>query len=121
MKTKLIAAMLSLTFSNLLAQTISKQEKDAVFSKAKEEFSKTYHFKEKIPATVEYLDRQWASGKYNSINQRNEFTDSLASDFKSVTRDGHLNFFLRAKETAKMGESAQNVPWHLLNPRFLNN
>ena len=121
MKTKLMTAILFLTFSNISAQTISHQEKQAIFTKSKQEFSKTYHFKEKIPPTVEHLDKQWASGRYNSINKRTEFTDSLASDFRHLTRDGHLNFFLRAKETAKTGESAQNVPWHLLNPRFLNN
>ena len=84
MKTKLITAILFLTFSNVSSQTISNQEKQAIFTRARQEFSKNYHFKEKIPAAVEYLDKQWSAGRYNSIEKRNAFTDSLASDFRHL-------------------------------------
>lgn len=107
--------------NNLWAQNISKKEKLAIFTKSRQEFSKSYHFKEMIAPTLAYLDKQWAGGKFQSLNRRQQFTDSLAAAFKHYTHDGHLNFFFLSKETAKMDQSAQKIPWHLLNPRFLNN
>lgn len=118
---RFLAITLIIISNQVWAQNISQPEKLAIFTKSKQEFSKAYHFKEKIAPTLAYLDKQWAKGIYRSLKTRQQFTDSLAADLRHLTHDGHLNFFFLEKETAKMDQSAQKVPWHLLNPSFLNN
>ena len=121
MKIRVLSLILILLTGGATAQTLSKEDKEKIFISAKAEFSRHYPFAEHIAPTIADLDKQWAEGKYGGLSNRSQFTDSLAAGFRHLTHDGHLNFFHQVKETAKTGAEAQQVPWHLLNPNFLNN
>ena len=105
------------------AQQLSGAEKKEIFDNTKKVFAEHYHFKEKVEPVVHYLDEQWAKGKYASLNTVDSYTKALTDDLRHLTNDAHLNYFIREKEVVADEEkqSRPQLPWGLLNEKFLNN
>ena len=118
---RLMPLLLVLVSGTLSAQKISEKEKEAIVTNAKEVFAKHYHFKNHIKPTTDYIDKQWKSGKYKNLATIHSFTDSLAKDFRHLTKDGHLNFFYDNAELVNDNRSRPEIPWGLVNEKFLNN
>ncbi|HEY0751892.1 MAG TPA: S41 family peptidase [Chitinophagaceae bacterium] len=122
MKLRIITiAILSLAFTFANAQTISAKEKLEIIVNTKQALGKQYHFKQQVPAICTYIDGQWKEGAYSEISDRNEFTTALAADMKKAAKDNHLNYFYTAAEIAGDKKLEQQMPWHLVNDKFLNN
>jgi retinol-binding protein 3 len=113
--------LLVMITGSLSAQKISEKEKEAILVNSKEVFAKHYHFKKHIKPTTDFLDRQWKSGKYKNLVTIHSFTDSLAKDLRHYTKDGHLNYFYDNAELVKDNRSRPEIPWGLVNEKFLNN
>ena len=103
------------------SQSVSEKEKELIFNKSKEVFAQHYHYKEQVKPTIDHLDRQWKSGRYQKISKLNVFTDSLAADLRHFTKDAHLNFFYDNAEIAKEQQKTPQIPWGLMHTKFLNN
>ncbi len=117
----LTAVVCFLTTVTAFAQPITPKEKDILFTNAKKLFTQHYHFKDKVQPTVQYLDQLWKRGAYKSYTTVSAFTDALAKDLKHITQDGHLNFFYQPAYLAVPAEAAPQIPWGLVNEKFLNN
>lgn len=118
MTPRLITIILSLIARFAFGQPISQSEKDSIFTNAKKEFGKQYHFKEKIAPTIEFLDKQWQSGRYRNFNLVQDFLNAMSEDFIHITNDKHVRFFHHAAHQVKSNEPG--VPWHLEHDKFLN-
>ena len=118
---KVIPVLLVLISGTLSAQEISEREKKEVFEKSKELFSQHYHFKNYIKPTTDFLDKQWKEGNYKNLTTIKAFTDSVAKDLRHFTKDGHLNYFYDNAEIVKSNISRPNIPWGLIDAKFLNN
>jgi retinol-binding protein 3 len=103
------------------AQTLSKKEKEAILSQTKAMLAKHYHFKQQVQPTISFLDKQWKAGAYDTISGRTGFTDALARDLKRAANDQHLNFFYTPAHLAKDPSLVQQMPWGLVEEKFLNN
>jgi retinol-binding protein 3 len=116
-----ISALCVLMITTAFAQSIHSKDKEQIFANTKNLFVQHYHFKNQIQPTIDYLDKQWKAGRYNSYTTVSEFTLALAKDLQHYTRDKHLNFFYRSAEVARDTAPAPTIPWGLLNENFLNN
>jgi hypothetical protein len=103
------------------AQPVTTKEKEAIFTNAKKLFTEHYYFKGQVQPTVAYLDKQWKNGRYINFTTIPAFTEALGKDLKHITKDGHLNFFYQPAHLAVSTEAAPNIPWGLINVKFLNN
>ena len=103
------------------AQQIGRKEKEEIIASTKKLFTQHYHFKNQVKPTLDHVDQQLKSGKYNSFNTVDEFTKALANDLQHFTRDKHLNFFHHSPEVAKDNAEQPSIPWGLLSENFLNN
>ena len=104
-----------------LAQQIGKKEKEEIIASTKKLFSQHYHYKNQVKPTLDYVDHQWKTGKYDSYNAVDEFTKALSKDLQHFTHDKHLNFFHHAAAVAKDNAQQPSIPWGLLSENFLNN
>ena len=116
-----ILALSLLISTKVSAQNLSALEKEAIFNNTKKLLTENYHFKKAVSPTINYLDKKWKSGSYKSFSTLPTFTDALSKDLKSAANDRHLNFFYMEPEIATGKEEAQNIPWFLMNEKFLNN
>jgi retinol-binding protein 3 len=103
------------------AQPITKAEKEAILKGSKALLAQHYHFKQRVAPMIAFLDRQWKEGRYDSFTRVTTFTDALSRDLKGVANDQHLNFFYTPAHLAKASAQGPNMPWGLLEPKFLNN
>jgi hypothetical protein len=121
MKTKVFALLVVLAPVLCFAQVLSQQDKQIIFDNVKDALQKTYHFKEKVPNMLDQLDRNWKAGHYAKLNKREEFTNEMSNNLKEIAKDNHLNFFYATADEAREQEKGPNMPWGLINPKFLNN
>lgn len=103
------------------AQSIHKSDKEAILKQTKALLAQHYHFKDKVKPVSEFLDRQWREGRYDSFTRVSTFTEVVSRDLKGVANDQHLNFFYTPAHLAKASAQGPNMPWGLLEPKFLNN
>ncbi len=80
-----------------------------------------YHFKDQINNIITQIDKKWKAGDYTSLNTRETFTDELSNDLKEIANDRHLNFFYTPADIAKESDKGPEMPWGLMNSKFLNN
>jgi hypothetical protein len=114
-------ALAALAFLHASAQPISKTEKEAILKGSKALLAQHYHFKNKVAPITSFLDQQWKQGRYDSFIRVTTFTEALSRDLKSAASDQHLNFFYTPAHLAKATAQRPNMPWGLLEPKFLNN
>lgn len=103
------------------AQSIHKSDKEAILKQTKALLVQQYHFKQKVKPMTDYLDRQWKEGRYDSFTRVATFTEAVSKDLKRAANDQHLNFFYTPAHLAKASAQGPNMPWGLLEPKFLNN
>ncbi|MCU7547667.1 S41 family peptidase [Chitinophagaceae bacterium LB-8] len=118
---KLLTAICLLLASYSFGQAITPKEKKAIFDSTRKLFATHYHFKSSVKPTLEYLDKQWKSGRYTALNTIDAYKDSLSRDLKHFTQDGHLNFFYLTPDIANDTAPKPQIPWGLINDKFLNN
>lgn len=118
---KLVPVLLVLISGSVSAQQISEKEKSAILEKSKEVFAKHYHYKDKIKVTVDFISKQSQEGKYKNLKTISAFTDSVVKDLRHFTKDGHLNFFYDNAELVNSNRSRPEIPWGLVDAKFLNN
>lgn len=99
-----LVVLLAFSATITKAQPLSASEKKSIFQHAKKGLTEQYHFRDKVAPTLQHLDRQWASGKYDTMNTIASFTDALSGDIKEVTKDGHMNFFYRSAVETGSGD-----------------
>jgi retinol-binding protein 3 len=114
-------ALLFLSIFHCAAQPINMKEKEAIITQAKDLLATHYHFKQQVKPMADFLDQQWASGRYDTFTRVTSFTDALSRDLKAVAKDQHLNFFYTPAQLAGNGSSGPNMPWGLVYEKFLNN
>jgi hypothetical protein len=117
----LFTAVFLLIASYSFGQTITLKEKKAIFDSTQKLFAGHYHFKSSVKPTLDYLNKQWKSGRYAALNTLHAFKDSLSQDLKHHTQDGHLNFFFMTADIANDTTPKPQIPWGLINDKFLNN
>lgn len=111
----------TLAFFHASAQPITKAQKEAILKGSKALLAQHYHFKQKVAPMTSFLDQQWKAGRYDTFTRVTTFTEALARDLKGVANDQHLNFFYTPAHLAKASAQGPNMPWGLLEPKFLNN
>ena len=121
MKTKVLALLIALTPILCFGQILTSQDKQIIFDNVKDALKKNYHFKEQVTNVINKLDQNWKSGHYANLNKREDFTNELSKSLKEIANDNHLNFFYATAEEAREQEKGPNMPWGLINPKFLNN
>jgi retinol-binding protein 3 len=121
MKTKVLALLMALTPFFCFGQALTIQDKQVIFDNVKGAIKKDYHFKDQVSNIVNNLDQNWKTGKYTKLNKREDFTNELSKNLKEIAKDSHLNFFYATAEEAREQEKGPNMPWGLINPKFLNN
>ncbi len=121
MKTKVVALLMLLVPGLCMGQILVPQEKQTIFENVKNALKKDYHFKEQVPNIINMLDQNWKAGHYDKLNKREEFNNELAKNLKEIARDNHLNFFYATADEAREQAKGPNMPWGLINPKFLNN
>lgn len=103
------------------AQSIHKSDKEAILKQTKALLAQQYHFKQKVKPVTDFLDQQWKGGRYDSFTRVATFTEAVSKDLKRAANDQHLNFFYTPAHLAKASAQGPNMPWGLLEPKFLNN
>ena len=121
MKTKVVALLILLAPVIGFAQLLTSQEKQTIFNNVKIAFKKDYHFKNQVANIINRLDQNWKAGHYAKLNKREDFTNELSKDLKEIAKDNHLNFFYATADEAREQAKGPNMPWGLINPKFLNN
>jgi len=121
MKTKVLALFIQLIPVLCFGQVLTPQDKQIIFDNVKNALQKDYHFKEQVPNIINKLDQNWKAGHYDRLNKREEFTNELSNNLKEIDKDNHLNFFFATADEAREQEKGPNMPWGLINPKFLNN
>ena len=121
MKTKLLSLFIALLPAFCFGQVLTPQEKQIIFNNVKDAFKKDYHFKEQVANIINSLDQNWRAGHYVALNKREDFTNELSKNLKEIAKDNHLNFFYATADEAREQEKGPNIPWGLINPKFLNN
>ncbi|HZI53618.1 MAG TPA: S41 family peptidase [Chitinophagaceae bacterium] len=121
MKTKILALLILLVPVLCIGQVLTSQEKQIIFNNVKDALKKDYHFKEQVANIINRLDQNWKAGHYAALNKREDFTNELSNNLKEIAKDNHLNFFYATADEAREQEKGPNMPWGLINPKFLNN
>jgi len=121
MKTKVLALLIALTPIFCFGQVLTTQDKQIIFDNVNDALKKNYHFKEQVTNVINKLDQNWKAGHYAKLNKREDFTNELSNNLKEIARDNHLNFFYATADQAREQEKGPNMPWGLINPKFLNN
>lgn len=121
MTTKFLSlALLVLPFS-VFAQTLPLKEKQQIFNNVKSALKQHYHFKNQTDNVITRIDNNWNAGHYNSFNTREAFTNELSKNLKDIAKDNHLNFFHTTADIARENAKGPEMPWGLMNSKFLNN
>lgn len=116
----LILVLIVLPFS-LIAQILPAKEKEQIFNNVKSALRQHYHFKDQTDNVVTSIERKWKAGHYDSLNTREAFTNELSKNLKDIAKDNHLNFFYTTADIAKENTKGPEMPWGLMNSKFLNN
>src|SRR5262245_25777217 len=121
MKTKVLALLILLAPVLCFGQVLTSQDKQIIFNNVKDAIKKSYHFKEQVTNIINRLDQDWKGGHYANLNKRDAFTNELSKNLKEIAKDNHLNFFYATADEAREQAKGPNMPWGLINPKFLNN
>lgn len=117
----LFALILLTVMPTLKGQSLNSQEKQRIFTGSLDLIERNYHFKEKIPQITQSMRTLWNKGKYKPFADVNAFTNALAEDLRSISGDRHFSFFYMEPDIAVKAGQTPNVPWHLVQDKFLNN
>ena len=121
MNTKFLNFILLLLPFSMAAQSLTVKEKETIFSNVRSALKQHYHFKEQTNNVITHIDNNWNTGHYTSLNTREAFTNELSKDLKEIAKDNHLNFFYTTADIAKENAKGPEMPWGLMNTKFLNN
>jgi retinol-binding protein 3 len=105
----------------IFAQELSRKEKKMILDSTKARLMQHYHFKEQLPAINSFLEKQWKSGAYDKLNDREAFTGAVAADLKQSAKDNHLNFFYTPANLVRAESEGPQMNWGLIEEKFLNN
>jgi hypothetical protein len=121
MTTKFLNSILLLLPFSIFAQSLPVKEKEQIFNNVKSALKQHYHFKDQLDNVITRIDKNWHAGHYSSFNTREAFTNELSKNLKDVAKDNHLNFFYTTADIAKENAKGPQMPWGLMNSKFLNN
>ena len=119
--TKLFSLLLMVFPLFSSAQSLSVKEKETIFNNVKAAIKKHYHFKNQVDNVTRQINKNWQEGRYHRLNSREEFTNELSKNLKEIANDRHLNFFYTSADIAKENAKGPEMPWGLMNSKFLNN
>lgn len=119
---KLIIWLVALLSSySSFSQPLDKNEKRAILDNTISMLSKHYHFRENVKKIEERLNKNWKSGAYSNLNERDVFTTAVAKDMKESANDQHLNFFYTPAHLVPKNNEGPGMNWGLIEEKFLNN